>query len=156
MEKLKIYVGLTSWTETLFVYYTTQWFLYFEKSLIYKIINWRVPWKSHVVGSQLTLRSLVKKGLIRMIIVIKRSGCGKYCDNIVEKFSFVSWQIILATKIYLLKKKKYLCVDHRFNRSISIYKYEDIFRSNFPSLYYFHITRISYFILLLISHYGDN
>lgn len=109
MEKLKIYVGLTSWTETLFVYYTTQWFLYFEKSLIYKIINWRVPWKSHVVGSQLTLRSLVKKGLIRMIIVIKRSGCGKYCDNIVEKFSFVSWQIILATKIYLLKKKN-ICV----------------------------------------------
>lgn len=110
MEKLKIYVGLTSWTETLFVYYTTQWFLYFEKSLIYKIINWRVPWKSHVVSSQLTLRSLVKKGLIRMIIVIKRSGCGKYCDNIVEKFSFVSRQIISAAKIYLLKKKQNTCV----------------------------------------------
>lgn len=90
-----------------------------------------------------------------MIIVIKRSGCGKYCDNIVEKFSFVSRQIISAAKIYLLKKKN-LYADHRFNRSISIYKYEDIFRSNFPSLYYFHITRISYFILLLISHYGDN
>lgn len=91
-----------------------------------------------------------------MIIVIKRSGCGKYCDNIVEKFSFVFSANYFSDKDLFVKKKKYLCVDHRFNRSISIYKYEDIFRSNFPSLYYFHITRISYFILLLISHYGDN
>lgn len=45
-----------------------------------------------------------------MIIVIKRSGCGKYCDNIVEKFSFVSRQIISAAKIYLLKKKQNTCV----------------------------------------------
>lgn len=91
MEKLKIYGLIVKHrTETIReVYYIVNdpVIRYFEKSLsIYEMINWRVLWKSHVVGSQFTLRSLVKKGLIRMIILIKRSGCEKYYAA--EKFSF--------------------------------------------------------------------
>lgn len=121
MEKLKIYGLIVKHrTETIReVYYIVNdpVIRYFEKSLsIYEMINWRVLWKSHVVGSQLTLRSLVKKGLIRMIILIKRSGCEKYYAA--EKFSFVSPNYFSGKDLFGKKKKSCVLIIDKRNCNI--------------------------------------